>query len=173
MAKEEQDALLNERYSHRLDLEAKMAASDRAALDYVKQLSGFKRQYPEAAAEYEAAKTEEAAEDAAIVELKDDWAFHIGEWVSRGQTIVHKGVNYEVLQDHTLQADWVPGEVPALYKVAGDPGEEWPEFVQPTGAHDVYMKGAKVTFEGKHYISLIDNNSWSPAAYPAGWQLAE
>ena len=29
---------------------------------------------------------------------------------------------------------------------------------------------AKVTFEGKHYISLIDANVYSPAAYPAGWQ---
>ena len=28
----------------------------------------------------------------------------------------------------------------------------------------------KVTFEGKHYISLIDGNVYSPAAYPAGWQ---
>ena len=30
--------------------------------------------------------------------------------------------------------------------------------------------GDKVTFNGKHYISLIDANVYSPAAYPAGWQ---
>ena len=48
--------------------------------------------------------------------------------------------------------------------------DEWPEFVQPTGAHDAYKKGDKITFEGKHYISLIDANVYSPTAYPAGWQ---
>ena len=42
--------------------------------------------------------------------------------------------------------------------------------MQPTGAHDAYNKGDKVTFEGKHYISLIDGNVYSPTAYPAGWQ---
>lgn len=25
-------------------------------------------------------------------------------------------------------------------------------------------------FDGKVYESLINNNIWSPAAYPAGWQ---
>ena len=28
----------------------------------------------------------------------------------------------------------------------------------------------KATFNGKHYISLIDANVYSPAAYPTGWQ---
>lgn len=48
--------------------------------------------------------------------------------------------------------------------------EEWPEFVQPANQTDAYQKGDKVTFNGKHYISLIDNNTWSPTDYPAGWQ---
>lgn len=48
--------------------------------------------------------------------------------------------------------------------------EEWPEWVQPTGAHDAYNTGDKVTFEGKHYVSLIDANVWSRAAYPTGWE---
>ena len=35
-----------------------------------------------------------------------------------------------------------------------------------------YMIGDKMTFDdGLHYISLIDNNVWSPEGYPAGWQL--
>lgn len=57
---------------------------------------------------------------------------------------------------------------PALFVVVSL--DEWPEFVQPTGAHDAYNKGDKVTFEGNHYISLIDGNVFSPAEYPAGWQ---
>lgn len=48
--------------------------------------------------------------------------------------------------------------------------EEYPEFVQPTGAHDCYNKGAKITFMGKRYISLIDGCVWDPITYPAGWE---
>lgn len=61
-------------------------------------------------------------------------------------------------------------EVTAIYPAWADQVVEWPEWVQPTGAHDAYNKGDKVTFEGKHYMSLIDGNIWSPAAYPAGWE---
>ena len=50
------------------------------------------------------------------------------------------------------------------------PTETIPDFVQPTGAHDAYKKGDKVKFEGKIYESLIDANSYSPSAYPAGWK---
>lgn len=49
--------------------------------------------------------------------------------------------------------------------------DEWPEFVRPTGAHDAYAKGAKVTYAGKHYVSLIDGNVWPPDEYPQGWRL--
>ena len=50
------------------------------------------------------------------------------------------------------------------------PAETIPDFVQPTGAHDAYQKGDKVKFEGKVYESLIDANTYSPSAYPAGWK---
>ena len=45
-----------------------------------------------------------------------------------------------------------------------------PEWVQPTGAHDAYQTGDTVTFEGQEYVSLIDGNTWSPTAYPQGWE---
>jgi hypothetical protein len=35
------------------------------------------------------------------------------------------------------------------------------------------MMGDKVMFEGHIYESVINNNIWSPAAYPAGWSLIE
>ena len=85
-----------------------------------------------------------------------------------GDRVLHGGVLYKVLQAHTSQSDWTPDITPALFVVVSL--DEWPEFVQPTGAHDAYNKGDKVTFNGKHYISLIDANVYSPAAYPAGWQ---
>lgn len=54
-----------------------------------------------------------------------------------------------------------------------EPGEEWPQFVQPQGAHDAYYNGDKVTFEGAHYICIAPEGTacvWSPAAYPTYWQ---
>jgi len=32
------------------------------------------------------------------------------------------------------------------------------------------MTGDKVMFDGKVYESVIDNNIWSPIAYPSGWR---
>lgn len=45
-----------------------------------------------------------------------------------------------------------------------------PEWVQPTGEHDAYQTGDRVMFEGAEYKSLIDGNTWSPTAYPQGWE---
>lgn len=51
--------------------------------------------------------------------------------------------------------------------VTDEPGEEWPEWVQPTGAHDAYNTGDKVSHNGKHWTSDVDGNTWEPGAY--GW----
>lgn len=45
-----------------------------------------------------------------------------------------------------------------------------PEFKQPTSAIDIYNTGDRVMYNGKMYESTIDNNAWSPDAYPQGWQ---
>ena len=76
---------------------------------------------------------------------------------------------YKVVQTHITQEDWQPADVPALFvKVSID---EWPLFVQPIGTQDAYNTGNRITFENQHYISLIDNNVWSPTAYSTGWAL--
>ena len=51
-----------------------------------------------------------------------------------------------------------------------EPVDEWPAWVQPTGAHDAYNTGDQVTFNGKHYVCQMDGCVWSPTDYPAGWQ---
>ena len=43
------------------------------------------------------------------------------------------------------------------------------EFVQPTGAHDAYNTGDRVSYNGKLYESVINRNVWSPDVYPDGW----
>lgn len=47
--------------------------------------------------------------------------------------------------------------------------EEWPEYVRPTGAHDTYNTGNKVTYKNKHYICQMDNCAWNPEDYPDAW----
>lgn len=92
-----------------------------------------------------------------------------------GERIRYNDKLYKVLTEHRSQADWTPDVAVSLYvKVhQQDPGDEWPEYVQPTGVHDAYMTGDKVTFEGEHYICQIDNCVWSPRDYPAGWLKVE
>lgn len=51
-----------------------------------------------------------------------------------------------------------------------EPLPEAPEWVAPTGAHDAYSNGDLVTYRGKVYRSRINSNTWSPAAYPQGWE---
>ncbi len=51
---------------------------------------------------------------------------------------------------------------------------EYPEYKQPTGSHDAYNTGDKITYtDGKYYICQIDNCVWSPEVYPSGWKLVE
>ena len=171
MAREEQDQLLNEQFSRMNDARTRMLNILPEVVDYVAGLSVFKRKYPEAAAAYAEAKAEQTASESEMDVLQeDDWFNRLGEEVVAGDEVTHLGVTYQVIQPHTLSACWVPGQVPALYKVKPAPGDEWPEFVQPTGAHDAYNKGDKVTYKGEHYISLIDANVWAPDTYPAGWE---
>lgn len=54
-----------------------------------------------------------------------------------------------------------------------EPEEEYPEYKQPTGAHDAYNVGDKITFEGKKYECLINGCVWNPHDYPQGWKLVE
>ncbi len=48
--------------------------------------------------------------------------------------------------------------------------EEYPEYKQPTGAHDAYKKGDKITYKGKKYVCKMDNCVWSPDTYPQAWE---
>ena len=102
-----------------------------------------------------------------VPSLFDEWK--PGITVKAGERRYFAKELYKCVQGHTTQSDWTPDITPALWtKVSLD---EWPQWVQPTGAHDAYNAGDKVTFEGQHYVSLINGNVWSPTAYPAGWQL--
>lgn len=54
-----------------------------------------------------------------------------------------------------------------------EPAEEYPAYVQPTGAHDAYHNGDKVTYNGTKYICIAPEGVacvWNPDTYPAYWQ---
>lgn len=72
---------------------------------------------------------------------------------------------YKCIQAHTSQDDWTPDATPALWKVVSL--ETYPEWVQPTGAHDAYELGALVSHNGKHWESMIQANTYEPGIY--GW----
>ena len=107
-----------------------------------------------------------------IQEFYDVWSAGVSYEV--GRYLQYKGVLYKVLQAHTSQESWMPDVTPSLYaKVLIDPtGETIPDWEQPNNTN-AYMTGDKVRFEGVIYESVIDNNIWSPTAYPAGWKIIE
>ena len=78
---------------------------------------------------------------------------------------------YKCIMAHTSQEDWKPSEAVSLWVKVADPAIEWPEWVQPVGAHDAYAKGDKVSHLDKHWISDIDANVYEPSVY--GWTEAE
>ena len=107
------------------------------------------------------------------VELFPEW--RIDTTYAAGVRIRYEDQLYRVVQAHTSQAEWTPDLTPALYTPVADPGTI-PVWVQPTGVQDAYMIGDKVhypTIDDPVYESVIDNNTWSPDAYPAGWSLVE
>ena len=116
-----------------------------------------------------ASEVTDDAKALAIQEFYDVW--EVGVKYEVGTYIRYEGVLYKVITAHTSQSDWTPTSASSLFaKVLTDPtGETINEWVQPDSTN-AYMTGDKVIFNGKTYESVIDNNVWSPSAYPAGWK---
>ena len=82
---------------------------------------------------------------------------------------------YKVLQDHTSQEGLEPDVTPDLFeqivkKVVGDNEQteilEW----EKRDIKNPYMKGDKVLYQGKIYVSNIDINLTTPGKALSGWQ---
>ena len=95
---------------------------------------------------------------------------------NKGDVVEHNGAKWVSDIDANV---WEPGvygwtkqgdQQRAEPETPDTPTDNIKDFVQPTGAHDAYAKGDKVRFNGKVYESVIDNNSYSPSAYPSGWK---
>ena len=107
--------------------------------------------------------SDEAALDS--IELIAPWK--IKEYVNVGDRRRFDGALYKCVQAHTTQADWTPDITPALWVAVSI--EEYPEWVQPTGAHDAYNIGDKVTYNGNRYVCAVNGNVYAPDV--SGWTL--
>ena len=88
----------------------------------------------------------------------------IGE--AEGGKIILQYLPHELIGQYFSAAESGAPEEPA----EPDTGDTYPEWVQPTGAHDAYNTGDRVTYNGRVYESTINGNVWSPDAYPQGWE---
>lgn len=75
---------------------------------------------------------------------------------------------FEVIQPHTTQEGWHPVDTPALWKRVALPDQILP-WVQPTGAHDAYNIGDKVSYQGQNYESTVNANVYAPGVVAGQW----
>ena len=80
----------------------------------------------------------------------------------------------EQIDNMYIKISNLENRVNTLENIGGteEPGEEeeYPEFIQPTGAHNAYNIGDKVFYNRKKYICKIDGCVWSPDVYPSAWE---
>ena len=100
------------------------------------------------------------------VELFPAWT--VGKAYAVSDRVQHNGTLYKCVQAHTAQADWNPVDAPSLWAevLAGQDGTAIGEWVQPDSTNP-YMRGDRVSYNGKTYESEVDNNVWAPGVY--GW----
>lgn len=111
-------------------------------------------------------------------------AYSAGDIVNYNGTLYQSTINGNVWSPDVYPAGWTvyeaatePEEPEPEPEPKPDPDPEepttYPEWVQPTGAHDAYNTGDIVNYNGTLYKSVIDGNVWSPDAYPQGWEVVE
>lgn len=107
-------------------------------------------------------------------------AYSAGDIVNYNGTLYQSTINGNVWSPDVYPAGWTvyeaatePEEPEPKPEPEPDPEEPttYPDFVQPTGAHDAYNTGDIVMYNGTAYRSLIDGNVWAPDAYPQGWEV--
>ena len=102
-------------------------------------------------------------------------AYNVGDIVNYNGKLYKSTINGNVWSPDVYPAGWElvestgPEPEPGGGEEEPEPSE-YPEFVQPTGAHDAYNVGDRVTYNGKVYESTMNGNVWAPDAYPAGWK---
>lgn len=112
---------------------------------------------------------EEQFDETTITEYPDLFVVWDENWRGkRGDIVQDEGNLYRSIHDvNDAGQNTKPSETPSMWTPLGKPGEEFPDWVQPLGAHDAYAQGAKVSHNGKKWVSAVANNVWEPGVY--GW----
>ena len=108
-----------------------------------------------------------------VLTIYPKWEDNIGKTITNDDIAKglnryqHNGELYKVVQPTVFQTQYEPGAEGTSSIFVKISLEEWPEWVQPTGSHDAYAKGDKVTHNSKKWTSDVDANVWEPGIY--GW----
>lgn len=81
---------------------------------------------------------------------------------------------YKCIQDYKKEKDnptQNPDVAVSLWVLTSS--KEWPEWKQPTGSHDAYNTGDKVSHNDHKYTSKIDGNTTEPGTDERWWMLVE
>jgi len=116
----------------------------------------------------EAQREDSDLDEITLAENADLFPVWDEHWTGRrGSIVLHNGVLYQSIHDVGAGQNTNPAETPSMWTPRGRPGEEFPQWIQPLGAHDAYATGDKVMHNGKRWISLHNNNVWAPGV--RGW----
>lgn len=93
-----------------------------------------------------------------------------GELIKAGSRIKWNGILKRAATDLWDTAENNPDNAPALWEdISYREGYRIiPETIS-TGA--AFAKDERGWWDGVLYVSLLDNNVWTPVAYPTGWQI--
>lgn len=109
-----------------------------------------------------------------VAAIYPEW--HVDVDYRTKQVCRYNGELYRCAQNHKSSNEYNPTVASLWTKITLDPVTGYDVWQQPSGSHDAYNVGDRVLYpdsSGKVYESLINGNTWSPDAYPAGWKLIE
>lgn len=111
----------------------------------------------------------------AMGELTDD---EMKQLLEQAQTNANPDDSYAPLVDRVKVIEtWqreVEDRLDKLESGSSTNSDEWPEYVQPTGAHDAYYNGDQITWNDQHYRCVAPSGTactWDPGTYPSYWEL--
>jgi len=118
---------------------------------------------------FTASLDDDAAQE--ISEVYEKWTYPVSYKVDDIRRYGKNGVGdsqlYRCVQAHISQSDWTPDVAVSLWSAIGISPSGYPQWSQPTGAHDAYNIGDIVSYNDTLWQSIVDGNVWTPGVY--GW----
>lgn len=128
------------------------------------------------AAALAAKAVEGSADGTALIDQEEaipTWRQRDYSQVPVGTPYKWQGQVYKLWQQHdaTQQPGWTPDQAVSLWDVCHttDPAKAKP-YLAPQGSRGLYQSGEVCLVDGHVWRSTMDNNAWTPSAYPQGWE---